>query len=97
MTITTCRTCGQEIFWVKTRLGAGSRMPLDAEPVWIRKEAGGKAYFLQNGEAVQGRITGDADDDPDTNFIEAYTPPKGHCPTGGRAPRKRQRRPSGYR
>ena len=38
----------------------------------------------------------DADDDPDSNFIEAYIPHRGHCPNNGRAPRNR-RRPSGYR
>ena len=94
MAITTCRTCGQEIFWVKTRLGAGSRMPLDAEPVWIRKEAGGKAYFLKNGEAVQGRITGDADDDPDAEVVEAYVSHFATCPQADlhRKPRKTEGR-----
>lgn len=80
MKLCKCKSCGQDIFWVKIRLGAGGRMPLDAEPVWVRKEAGGKAYFLQNGEAIRGRITGDADDDPDAEVVEAYVSHFATCP-----------------
>ena len=80
MTICKCKSCGREIFWVKLRMGAGGKMPLDAEPVWIRKEAGGKPYFLKDGEAVHGRITGDADDDPDAEVVEAYMSHFATCP-----------------
>lgn len=92
----TCRGCGAEIIVIKTGT-CYKNVVADAEPVWIRQESGGGLFFTADGRAVTGRQAGDADDDPDANFIEAYTPHKGHCPTGGRAPRKRQRRPSGYR
>lgn len=91
-----CRGCGREVLIIKT--GTVYRNILvDAEPVWIKQETGGQSFFTMDGRMVYGVQAGDADDDPDTNFIVAYTPHKGHCPTGGRAPRNRQRRPSGYR
>lgn len=91
-----CRGCGLEILIIKTGT-CYKNVVVDAEPVWVKLKTGGELFFTMDGRAVAGYQAGDADDDPDTNFIEAYTPHKGHCPTGGRAPRKRQRRPSGYR
>ena len=91
-----CRGCGLEILIIKTGT-CYKNVVVDAEAVWVKLQTGGALFFTMDGRAVTGYQAGDADDDPDTNFIEAYTPHKGHCPTGGCAPRKRQRRPSGYR
>ena len=91
-----CRGCGREIRIIKTGT-CYKNIVADAEPVWIKLRAGGELFYTMDGRAITGYQAGDADDDPDTNFIEAYTPHKGNCETGGRAPRKRQRRPSGYR
>lgn len=91
-----CRGCGAEILIIKTGTCYG-RMIVDAEPVWIKQETGGKSFITADGRILFGRQAGDADDDPDTNFIEAYIPHKGHCPNNGKKPRNRQRRPSGYR
>ena len=74
-----CRYCNAEILMIKS-VKDGHRYPADAEPVWIRKEAGGKPYFLKDGEAVHGRITGDADDDPDAEVVEAYMSHFATCP-----------------
>ena len=91
-----CRGCGAEILIIKSG-GYYGRVTVDAEPLWIRQETGGESFFTMDGRTVFGVQAGDADDDPDANFLEVYRPHKGHCPTGGRAPRNRQRRPSGYR
>ena len=91
-----CRGCGAEIIIIKTKT-VYKNIVVDAEPVWIKQKTGGKQFVTKDGRIYYGTQAGDADDDPDANFIEAYTPHKGHCPTGGRAPRKRQRRPSGCR
>jgi len=90
-----CRGCGAEILIIKTG-GFYGRVTVDAEAVWIKQQSGGKNFFTADGRTVFGYEAGDADDDPDANFILAYIPHKGHCPNNGRAPRKRQRRPSGY-
>lgn len=92
----TCRGCGAEILIFKAG-GYYGRVTVDAEPVWIRQQSGGESFFTKDGRTVFGIQAGDADDDPDTNFLEVYVPHKGHCPNGGRAPRNRIRRPSGYR
>lgn len=75
---TKCRGCGADIFFIKTN--HFKTVPVDAEPVWIRQETGGKAYFRKDGSTVIGYIAGDADDDPDTNLIEAYRSHFATCP-----------------
>ena len=50
MNVTTCRTCGHQIFWAVTT--NGRRMPIDAEP---RAEGnvvllGGKAHVIANAD-----------------------------------------------
>ena len=91
-----CRGCGAEIQIIKTGT-VYKNVVVDAEPVWIKQQTGADLFITGDGRPVHGYQAGDADDDPDANFIEAYVPHKGHCPTGGRAPRSRKRRPSGYR
>ena len=90
-----CRGCGAEIMIIKSG-GVYGRVTVEAEPVWIKQITGGDLFITLDGRTVFGQIAGDADDDPDSNFIEAYIPHKGKCPNNGRAPRKRHR-PSGYR
>ena len=92
---TTCRGCGAEILVIKSG-GFYGRVTVDAEPVWIRQQSGGDPFFTADGRTVFGHEAGDADDDPDANFMMVFVPHKGHCPNNGRAPRTR-RRPSGYR
>ena len=69
MNTTKCRACGKEIGFIKTKLY--KTVPVDAEPVWIRP-GDGFPYILADGQTVWGQIAGDADDDPDSNLIEAY-------------------------
>lgn len=90
-----CRGCGADIMIIRTDTVYG-RIIVDAEPVWITMDAGGETFVLADGRIVRGWIAGDANDDPDTNFVEAYAPHKANCPNGGKKPRQR-RRPSGYR
>lgn len=90
-----CRGCGAEILIIKTGT-CYKNVPVDAEPVWVKLISGGDLFFTLDGRGITGHEAGDADDDPDSNFIEAYIPHRGHCPNNGRAPRNR-RRPSGYR
>lgn len=91
-----CRGCGEEILVFKTGTFYG-RVVVEAEPVWIRLETGGESFVTADGRILFGHEAGDADDDPDSNLMMAYVPHKGRCPNNGRAPRARQRRPSGYR
>ena len=64
-----CRACGKTIAFIRAK---GKRpMPVDPEPIWI-KAGRGYPFILANGSMVKGEIAGDADDDPDSNFIEAY-------------------------
>lgn len=90
-----CRGCGAEILIIKAG-GYYGRVTVDAEPVWIRQAAGGDSFLTADGRVVFGTIAGDANDDPDANFLSVFVPHKGHCPMNGRAPRHRHR-PSGYR
>ena len=90
-----CRGCGAEILIIKTGTFYG-RVVVEAEPVWIRQESGGDLFFTADGRAVTGGEVGDAMDDPDTEYLFVYIPHKGRCPNNGKAPRNRQRRPSGY-
>ena len=91
-----CRGCGAEVLIIKSGSYYG-RVVVDAEPVWVKQQTGGESFLTADGRTVFGIQAGDADDDSDTNFIEAYVPHKGHCPNNGRATRNRKRRPSGYR
>ena len=91
-----CRGCGAEILIIKAG-GFYGRVTVDAEPVGIRQATGGDSFLPADGRVVFGTIAGDADDDPDANFLPVYIPHKGRCPNNCRKPRNRQRRPSGYR
>ena len=95
----TCRGCGAEVIWVRAE-ETRRKMPLDAEPVWIRLQAGGHTFITKGGRTVIGYKIGDAYDteDPDTNLIEAH---ESHFATCPKAPQFRNRkprtRPPGYR
>ena len=89
-----CRGCGADILWIKTV--NKMKMPLDAEPVWVKLDAGGHTFIRLDGTFVFGTRAGDADDDPDSNFIEAYESHFATCKYAGdfRKPRKpREREP----
>jgi len=93
-----CRGCGAEVIWMKTP--ERRKMPVDAEPVWVKLENGGKTFIRRDGTFVFGRKVGDAydDEDPDTNLIEAYESHFATCPVGGQFRNRQPRqRPSGYR
>lgn len=87
-----CKGCGEDIISIKTGMG---RVDVDAEPVWI-VPGNGSAFYTIDGGILFGAQAGDANDDPDTKFVEAFMPHRWHCPNGGKKPRKRNR-PSGYR
>lgn len=92
----TCRGCGAEVIWIRTT--AVHRMPVDAEPVWIRIEAHGYTFVRGDGSIVFGRRIGDAYDEPDSNLIEAYESHFATCPAGGQfRNRKPRTRAPGYR
>ena len=86
-----CRGCGAEIRIMKTETVYKNVM-VEAETVWIRLASGGNVFYTADGRPVFGYLAGDADDDPDTNFLEAYIPHLGNCPNNGKAPRKRRGR-----
>ena len=94
-----CRGCKREVIWAKT-ITNRRKMPIDAEPVWVKLESGGNTFILEDGRCVIGRKIGDAydDEDPDANLIEAHESHFATCPVGGqfrnRQPRTRAR---GYR
>lgn len=85
-----CVACGAEIEFVKTV--ARKTVPVNVEPVWVKLIPGGGTFLKKNGEFAFGMIIGDAEDDPDSNCVEAYIPHKGVCPLGGKKPRARSRR-----
>lgn len=85
-----CVACGAEIEFIKTK--ARKTVPVNAEPAWVKLEHGGGTFIRKDGDFVFGVLIGDADDDPDSNCIEAYIPHRGVCPLGGRKPRARSRR-----
>lgn len=93
-----CQGCGAEVLWVKT--AAGNKMPIDAEPVWVKVESGGNTFILKDGRFVIGRKVGDAydDEDPDSNLMEAHESHFTTCPVGGQfRNRKPRTRAPGYR
>lgn len=95
----TCKGCGAEIIWIKT--SAGKKMPIDAEPVWIKLEHGGDTFVRRDGTMVFGKKIGDAydnEEDPDTNLIEAHESHFATCPKGGKFRNRQPRnRAPGYR
>ena len=80
---------------IKTGTIMGS-VTVETEPVWIRQQSGGGSFYTADGRIVFGTEAGDADDDPDTNFLYVFVPHRGRCPNNGRKPRQRHRA-SGYR
>ncbi len=87
---TTCKVCGEEIFFI--RCFTGERVPLEAEPLWIRRKADGDLYFRRDGEMMNGEPVGDAFDDPEVELMEVYRSHYVECPEGGRPRRKRERK-----
>lgn len=90
-----CRGCNAEVLIIKTGTYYKNVL-VEVEPIRIRQQTNGEAFVTADGRVIFGRQAGDADDDPDTEFLWAYIPHKGRCPNNGRAPRVRNR-PSGYR
>ena len=93
-----CRGCGAEVIWIRT-INNRRKMPVDAEPVWVRLSAGLDSFVTLDGRILFGKKIGDAwDDDPDANVVEAFESHFATCPVGGkfrnRAPRTRA---PGYR
>ena len=65
-------------------------MPIDAEPVWILREPGGKPYFLKSGEMITGRQIGDAYDNPE-DLRDVYEVHASHFATCPNADAHRRR------
>ena len=92
-----CRACGAEVLWIRMQM-TRRKMPVDAEPVWIRPAPGGDSFVKADGTIVIGEKAGDALDDPDVRLEEAYESHFATCPDGARfRNRKPRTRPSGYR
>ena len=93
----TCRGCGAEVIWIRT--AAGFRMPVDAEPVWIREEHGGNTFVKKDGTIAFGRKIGDAyEAEEGDNLAEVFESHFATCPVGGQfRNRKPRTRPPGYR
>ena len=92
-----CRGCGAEVIWVRTTV-SNRKMPIDAEPVWVKIESGGKPFILEDGRCVTGRKVGDAYDEPGAEVVEAHESHFATCPVGGQfRNRKPRTRAPGYR
>jgi len=87
---TKCRSCDAPILFIKTK--NGKTMPVNAEPVWIRKDAAGKTYIKSDGSFITGEIVGDAYDDPENKPVEAYVSHFATCPQAENF-RKRGKKP----
>jgi hypothetical protein len=85
-----CQGCGAEVIWTRTK-STGQKIPLDAEPVWIRLDRGGHIYLQKDGTVLRGYEAGDADDDPDSNLIEAHRSHFATCPVGANFRKRRNR------
>ena len=70
------------------------KMPIDAEPVWVKLVPHGHTFIRKDGTFIFGERAGDADDDPDSNFIQAHESHYATCPVGAtfRKPRKPRER-----
>ena len=50
-----CRSCGQDIRWIKT--AAGKNMPCDYVPVYYREQAGAKGKIVtEDGDVLSAEI-----------------------------------------
>lgn len=85
-----CVGCGARIYRIRPPFERRS-IPVNSEPLWIKKDASGSWYILESGASVCGYPVGDAYDDS-TDLVIAYEPHLPHCPTNGRAPRKPRNR-----
>ena len=56
--LTQCRACGAEIFFIKT--ASFKTVPVNADPVYVHQQSGGKPYIRIDGSTVIGFIAGDA-------------------------------------
>lgn len=74
-------------------------MPVDAEPVWIRVEAGGDTFVRGDGSIVFGRRIGDAyEAEEGDTLMEVMESHFATCPAGGQfRNRKPRTRAPGYR
>ena len=72
------RSCDAPILFIQTK--NGKTMPVNAEPVWIRKDAAGKTYIKSDGSFITGEIVGDAYDDPENQPVKAYVSHFATCP-----------------
>lgn len=91
---TTCKGCGAPIIYVRTV--SKQKMPIDAEPVWVKLSTGGHTFVRPDGSFVFGTRAGDADDS-EGDFVEAHESHFATCPYAGhfrqpRKPRERERR-----
>lgn len=92
-----CRGCGEEIIWMQT--AAGNRMPVDAEPVWIRTEPGGNTFVKKDGTIAFGRKIGDAYEAAEgETLLEVWESHFATCPVGGQFKNRKPRtRAPGFR
>ena len=88
---TECKACKAPIKFIKLAID-GTWIPLDVDPVGVRKKAGGNSYILPDGRMVFGEQVGDACDEP--GILSAYISHFATCPYAGRfrKPRKRDRK-----
>lgn len=71
-----CKACGAQLVWIAT--AAGKAMPCDAEQVYYRQNAKGKATIITpNGETLRADIV-EAADDKTTGV--GYLPHWASCP-----------------
>lgn len=85
-----CPGCGAEIIRIKIPFQRRS-IPVNAEPLWIKKDPTGSTFVCETGAFVIGFSVGDSYDNTDT-IVLAYDPHLPHCPSNGRAPRKPRNR-----
>ncbi len=85
-----CVGCGAQIYRIKPPLDRRS-IPVNAEPLWVKKDINGDWYILENGSSVCGYPIGDACD-TDSDLVLAYEPHLPKCPSNGRAARQLRHR-----
>lgn len=92
-----CRGCGAEVIWIRSQV-TRRKMPVDAEPVWIRQETGGNTFVTAEGQILIGHKVGDAFDDAGAELTECFESHFATCPVGGQfRNRKPRTRAPGYR
>ena len=74
-----CRSCGEEIIWIKTDYG--KRMPCDPGIVLLdASEIGNDKIITPDGLVWSGTVVSGCIDDDKSKIVEGYQPHWANCP-----------------